>query len=130
MAYQNYQQEDETKLAWDLRQFYTRFVAIYMLRFKEAEDNEDYPNMLKCLDKWCSTIKHEWSENKKDEEYLKLREKLIEAARKYKNTFFKKEKNEQGVFEIESALGEIKEYLMAKMKEAGMFGSEWNDDGI
>ena len=132
MAYQNYDNTfDDSKLAWDLRQFYAKYSALYMVDYKKAEDANDYPAMLKVLDKWHSTVAHEWIQDKKDEDFEKFRANVVKLSNDHNLIWFgRKKDNAKAVYEIEMALMEMKKYLMRNMKEAGMFGTIWNDDGL
>lgn len=137
MAYQSYYNnqssfnEDDTKLAWDLRLFYARFASKYVLGFITAEDNNDYPLMFKMLDRWYYSIKQEWCDDgEEDKRYFDLRDALIKNAVKWRNVYFGKDSSSEGVEEIEFAIQQMKQYLIFKMKKANMFGSEWNDDGL
>jgi hypothetical protein len=133
MAYgKSYDQDygDENKLAWDLRQFYARYVSSYIINFKIAEDKNDYPTMLKTLCRWHSAAKHEWSDDKVDEEFEKLKMDLYSVANKYRTTYFGKTFDSHEVEQIEDALQKIKEYLIFKMKQSNMFGSVWDDEGL
>lgn len=127
----NYNDTDESKLAWDSRQFYSRFGESYVIKFCQAEDTEVYPSILKCLDRWYYAIKQEWVElNEEDEEYFNLRDNLIKASMKHREVWYGRKFNAEGVHEIDFAVQKMKNYLLTKMKKSGVFGSEWDDDGL
>jgi len=122
--------DDSGKMAWDLRQFYARWVAKYMLDFKQAEDESDYPSMLKMLCRWHSSAKHEWSEDKTDDAWDNLKINFYSLANKNKNVYFRKSFDAEPIAKLEDHLQKMKEFLLYKMKNSNMFGATWNDDGL
>lgn len=133
MAYNSYQAnsyDESGKLAWDLRQFYARWVAKYMIDFKIAEENDSYPTMFRALCRWHSSAKHEWQEDGIDEDWAKLKDEFAKLSNKYRSAYFGKSFKSSEVSSIEESLQTMKEYLLYHMKNSGMFGATWDDDGL
>jgi hypothetical protein len=125
--------EDSTnQLTWDLRTFYVKYVSSYILSFKMAEDVNNYPLMLRYLDKWHSTIKHEWIKEVGvvDETYEKLRKEFVMVAQKYKEEFHKKGNGSLGLQLLDDKLQDMKHYLLFMMKKSKMFGSDSVNRGL
>jgi hypothetical protein len=131
MGYNSYNiSSEDTKLAWDMRQFYAQYSALYMVDYKKAEDMDDYHSMFRILNKWHNTICHEWCEDKEDVDFEKLKNVVVILSNEYENAYFGKDKNAKAVYEIETALYDMKRYLMRNMKHSGMFGQVWDDSGL
>ena len=125
--------DDSTnQLTWDLRTFYVKYVSSYILSFKIAEDQNNYPSMLKSLDNWHSTIKHEWLKEAgaEDQNYEQLRKEFVEAANKHKDEFHRKGNNHSAIQLLEDKLQDMKHYLLFMMKKSKMFGSDSVNRGL
>lgn len=131
MSYNSYNNTSEdSKLAWDMRQFYAQYAALYMVDYKRAEDIDDYHSMFRILNKWHDTIYHEWCKEKINKEFNELRDVVVKLSNQFEKVYFGKDKNAKAVYEIETALSNMKSYLMRNMKESGMFGAVWDDSGL
>ena len=133
----NYQQPQEQEETWDLRQFYVRYVGVYMLEYQRAESQKNYPEMLSILDKWHAIVhgrvaKHLGEDGKvhPDKLYNNLKEELILAANKYESTYRGKDRNKVGVDEIESKFKEIIVYMFYKMTRHELFGKKRDISGL
>lgn len=121
----------DSGMVWDLRQFYERLLASYIVSFKEAEEVDDYPSMLRCLDKWYYSAKTEWSPEKEDEQYVNnLRKRIIDLSNEYEGVWFKKSYKPEPLEKIQNAFQQAKAYLLFKMKSSNAFGKESFNRGL
>lgn len=137
MAYRSYFNQAETgnpyseEMAWDMRQFITRFIALHMMDYYKAEKDNNYPLMLRILNRWHSTVFGKASKtDDKDEDYGKLHTEIIKIANKYQHTWLGKNYNSVGVSEIEGQFNSMKEYLISLMEEYQMFGAKKDLSGL
>ena len=133
------QQSENTELAYDLRQFLSRFIGSYLIDLKRAEDEKDYSEWLVCLDKLCYVVLPKIASTRDDKTiedldekkaYDKLREELITLAKEYPKVFLGQQKNEEGVAKLSHKLFQMKSYIIQIMHREGYFGTKWDDAGL
>ena len=135
MPYNNYgappPDTDSQEQTWDLRQFYTRYVGLYMLDYKSAEDNRQYPQMLNILDRWHGLIHGRYSKDIGDDEtYESLKKELIVVANKYKTVYLGRSFDPMAIHEIEKAFKNLRMYIINKMNKNQMFGVKRDITGL
>lgn len=126
--------EEET---WDLRQFYTRYLSLYMLDYKLAMDIKDYTKALSVLDQWHAFV-HGRVVKKflvdghvvPDEHYNNLRTILVNLSNEYKIAYLGKSREPQAIHKIEMAFKEIVMALVSKMDAHELFGKRRDLRGL
>lgn len=129
-----YKPEEET---WDLRQFYTRYISFYMMDYKAALDEKNYPAVLDILDTWHGVI-HGRSAKKltedgeviPDEFYDSLRKKIVSLANEHKLVYLGRSREPEAMHKINLAFKKLMAYLIYKMDQHDMFGKKRDIKGL
>lgn len=132
MAKPDYYENPFTEeMAWDLRQFFARYIALHMMDYYRAEIDDDYPKMLKVLLKWHATI---WGKINKngdaDEKFDELLSKVIEKANQHTTVYLGSSKDPVGTHELDDSFLKVKGYLISVMEENQMFGARKEFAGL
>lgn len=142
MAYNN-TNEDST-LAYDLRQKYAEIVGIHLEAIAEARINKDFVKYYEGLDNLFTIVSHKFKtkkdyhdegqeEKKTDEEYYReLEKEAIALCNKYPEVYLgnASPSEAEAVNLIDQAFKKMERFLYAIMDKAKMFGSGTFVEGL
>jgi hypothetical protein len=132
MGYDDSDNVEEKKLAYDLRQIYANIIVgeniIDIQNHKKVKDYSGYFDSLKDLyDVVEMQFKDLEEDNKVYEQHIK---DIVVIANKFQSTWIGEIKIPSECALIEDALRKLERFLYRKMKEGEMFGLKYDDDGL
>ena len=128
--YNNFGDEVNTELVYDLRQTYAQILDEVLKRIATQRYLGNFAEWFNALDDlhievWQKLLDEERTEYKDE---LK---KCVAVLNKYPNVFNKTDKNNENIFRVKTALTDLEKWLRDKMEEHAMFGlKEDEDDGL
>lgn len=130
--FNNSNNEEEGKMAWDLRQVFAKDIVGETLKLIAlARRVNDYPNWFKLLKRDLAT---EIYKNLSPEENQDIDEKIkstIEILNKNISAYQKKVSDAKSINAVENALIDLEKLMLNLMQVEGMFGSkEAEDEGL
>lgn len=124
-------QNNNSELAYDLRQEYARIVGEHLQDIAQARKADAYNSYFKCLVDLYTIVCHKFKKPEADEkEYQELIAKAKILANQNISTWTGTDKNSIASAKIEESLQKIEIFLYRKMDEAKLFGSKMEDDGL
>lgn len=148
--------DNNTELAYDLRQKYAEIVGYHLEEVAKARIEKNYPDYFKSLENLFTVVKHKFKNKKtsgqeeedydfslikkedKDKDkkqtdlqrYYSLRQYAINVANEFENAFLGRTDNPEEISKVERALREIEMFLYYVMDKAKMFGSVGYNEGM
>lgn len=121
-------QEEEGKLAYDLRQRYAKVVGDQLEVIVFFRRERHYHEWFRALEDLYTIVAHKIKDE--DKEYDTIRNKIIIISNSYPESWKGGNQRPIEVGKIEDALREMERLLYEKMNDVGMFGVTWDDDGL
>ena len=140
------------ELAYDLRQKYAEIVGVHLEMVSNCRNNKDYPGYFNSLENLFTIVKHKFKtkkvsddedydltynkeEDKKEKKtdlqrYYLIRQKAINIANEFKNTFLGRTDKPEEVSKVENSLREVEMFLFYIMDKSKMFGSVGYNEGM
>lgn len=121
-----------TDLAYDLRQTYAKIVGEHLVDVAEARKADYYFGWYKSLEDLYTIVVHKFKKDseKKEEEYKKLKNVIVNLANTYVASWTGLTKTPEECFKIEAALKEMEKFLYREMDAAKMFGDAGRIPGL
>ena len=135
MAWNNYSnkfnnEEETTGLVYDLRQTYAQILDEVLKRVAECRVRENYIDWFNSLEHLSIEINQKLLPKERKEYDVELK-KCIVILQANSAAFNGASKNNEGIFNIKTALGNLEKWIKIKMEEHRLFGSiDVEDDGL
>lgn len=124
-----YNQENEKAMAYDLRQIYANIVGKHMNTIYMYRSMQDFYSWYKSLIDLHTVIKHKFTDLENDEKEYNIKIKAVsDLAKKYPQTWRGIKNSAEEVNEVDYALRQVEEFLYQKMEESEMFGTKFKFD--
>jgi hypothetical protein len=127
MGYEDYETDE---LKWDLRRFYAVYVSKFLVRFDDARESKDFPQMLKQIQWLFSTVKGKVKKKYPKEMFTEQEKKIITIANKYPQAWRGDKFESRAVTDLEEAFIELYENLFDAMVQSGIFGKSEDLRGL
>lgn len=117
------------ELVWDLRQFYAKYIANYLLRFDEAKEIQNYPVMKNQLEWLFKTVKGKVKKKYTEKDFTDDMKLILTYATKHPLAWDNRGKNEERQ-ELEQLFMNLYSNLFSAMVDAGIFGKGYDYSGL
>lgn len=142
--------EDNTTLAYDLRQKYAEIVGVHLEAVAMARINKHYVNYFHALEDLYTVISHKFKEEKtsdpanyptkfkkKDTKRLdldrkeELEQEIIDICNQYEQEFLGRSHNDpKAIYLIENSLRALERFYYYVMNKANVFGTTGYNEGL
>lgn len=141
-------EDTPTELAYDSRQGYANLVNIHNEKYVFAKFNDNFSEWFKYLKFLKSFTFHNWSnKDVSSKKYNELLEKVRNLSNNTNYIYLNKQTNKEesislrsrweGITDnplatevLESALMELEEFIQLQLKDGGVYGSKYDDEGL